>query len=148
MENRKKARIHESPILNRIIDRIPISEMKKTKSKLLLAARIEDLMINKGWNKGQFAEQVGKQQSEITKWLSGTHNFTVDTLIEIVHAFNLQLEDLFPSRINLVAVFKGSLIVGSEIGINQPIYGEPKELNRPLWNKSKNRDIAFTYNDN
>lgn len=30
-----------------------------------------------------------------TKWLSGTQNFTVDTLAEIAHVLNLTVSDLF-----------------------------------------------------
>jgi hypothetical protein len=38
---------------------------------------------------------VGKDNpSIITKWLSGTHNFTVDTLIELQHALDITLLDL------------------------------------------------------
>jgi transcriptional regulator with XRE-family HTH domain len=50
---------------------------------MLLAARIDDARKAKGWSQHEFAEQMGKNPSEISKWLSGTHNFTSDTLWDI-----------------------------------------------------------------
>ena len=37
-------------------------------------------MQERGLSKKQFAEQLGKRPSEITRWLSGQHNFTISTL--------------------------------------------------------------------
>ncbi len=40
-------------------------------------------MKAKGWNKLQFAIEIQKKPSVISRWLSGTHNFTSDTLSDI-----------------------------------------------------------------
>ncbi|MBK7408684.1 MAG: DUF4240 domain-containing protein [Saprospirales bacterium] len=53
---------------------------------MLIAARIEDILTELGWKKKDLAARLGKHPSEITKWLSGTHNFTTDTLAEIEQA--------------------------------------------------------------
>ncbi len=37
-------------------------------------------MQERGLNKKQFAEALGKRPNEITRWLSGEHNFTISTL--------------------------------------------------------------------
>lgn len=37
------------------------------------------------------ADRLGKQPSEITKWLGGTHSFTTDTLMEISSVIKIQL---------------------------------------------------------
>lgn len=42
--------------------------------------RIYELMSQRGLTKLQFAQALGKKPSEITKWLSGQHNFTLKTL--------------------------------------------------------------------
>ncbi|MDE6813919.1 MAG: helix-turn-helix transcriptional regulator, partial [Duncaniella sp.] len=34
----------------------------------------------RGLSKKQFAEDIGKRPSEVTRWLSGEHNFTISTL--------------------------------------------------------------------
>ncbi len=45
-----------------------------------VSTRIYDLMTEKGLSKAEFARSVGKRPCEITKWLSGQHNFTLSTL--------------------------------------------------------------------
>ena len=45
-----------------------------------ISNKIDVLMQERGLTKKQFAEQLGKRPSEITRWLSGQHNFTVSTL--------------------------------------------------------------------
>ena len=42
-----------------------------------ISNRIYDLMTQKGMSKAEFARAVGKRPCEITKWLSGQHNFTL-----------------------------------------------------------------------
>lgn len=45
-----------------------------------ISNKINALMQERGLSKKQFAEQIGKRPREITRWLSGQHNFTVSTL--------------------------------------------------------------------
>ena len=42
--------------------------------------RIYELMVQRGLTKLQFAQALGRKPSEVTKWLSGQHNFTLKTL--------------------------------------------------------------------
>lgn len=56
---------------------------EQVERKMRIAAHIEDAMTRAGLTKTQFARLMGKYPSEITKWLSGTHNFTSDLLTEI-----------------------------------------------------------------
>lgn len=95
MNKATKARKYNSSKLQLLLDEVTPLEMEKTKNKMLLAARIEDLMTARGWSKSQFAEKVGKNPSEITKWLSGTQNFTVDVLTEIASTLGVELVSLY-----------------------------------------------------
>ena len=45
-----------------------------------ISDRIDALMRQRGLSKKQFADALGRRPSEITKWLSGQHNFTIATL--------------------------------------------------------------------
>lgn len=50
---------------------------KKASIEFAISNRIYELMQKRGLNKIQFAQALGKRPSEITKWLSGQHNFTI-----------------------------------------------------------------------
>lgn len=80
---RKKAKKHSSKLINELMAGRDKNTTAMTRNRMLLAAKIDDGIKAKGWNKGQFAKQMGKEPSVITKWLSGTHNFTADRLTEI-----------------------------------------------------------------
>lgn len=95
MINRAQAKKYNSAFLDELLAEITPLEMAQTRAKMELAERIEELMKAKGWNKKQLAETTGKHPSEITKWCSGTHNFTFDVLIEIAFVFELRIVDMF-----------------------------------------------------
>ncbi len=48
-----------------------------------ISDRIDQLMHERGISKKQFADALGRRPSEITKWLSGQHNFTIATIAKI-----------------------------------------------------------------
>jgi transcriptional regulator with XRE-family HTH domain len=86
-----KAENYNSPLIEDILNDIPQEEYEKIGKKMLLAARIDDAIKAKGWKKGDFAKMMQKNPSEISKWLSGTHNFTCETLIDIENILDVEL---------------------------------------------------------
>lgn len=48
--------------------------------------RIHDILQDKGLKQKDLAQLLGKKESEISRWMRGTHNFTIDTLISIEDA--------------------------------------------------------------
>ncbi|MDE6336630.1 MAG: helix-turn-helix transcriptional regulator [Muribaculaceae bacterium] len=64
----------------RIVDSIPDEIHKEVDMEMAVSNKIYELMQEKGLSKAEFARAVGKRQCEITKWLSGQHNFTLATL--------------------------------------------------------------------
>lgn len=113
MNKISKARKYSSSKLQKLLDEVTPLEMKQTKIKMQLAARIEDFMRAKAWNKSQFAEKVGKNPSEITKWLSGTQNFTTDILTEIAASFEIEISDLFDNQESPV-IYRKEIVVKSQ----------------------------------
>ena len=53
-----------------------------------ISDKIDALMKERGLSKKQFADAIGKRPCEITKWLSGQHNFTISTLAMISSFFD------------------------------------------------------------
>jgi ribosome-binding protein aMBF1 (putative translation factor) len=62
----------------------------------LIAEVIAEAIKKKGWKKQQLAKRVGVNNSVITKWLSGVHNFTLETLMEIEHVLEVRLINVGP----------------------------------------------------
>ena len=52
--------------------------------------RIHDIQEEKGLNQKDLAIKLGKSEAEISKWMRGTHNFTIDTLVSIEDALDAQ----------------------------------------------------------
>jgi len=103
MKTKNIPKTYISPIIDSLIEDISSDELEKIETKMRLAIKIADAIEAIGLNKSQFAEKIGKNNSEISKWLSGTHNFTTDTL--------LLLEDNLPIK-----------LVNSEIEENVILY--------------------------
>lgn len=45
--------------------------------------RIHDILVEKGLRQKDLAQMLGKKESEISKWMRGTHNFTIETVANI-----------------------------------------------------------------
>lgn len=45
--------------------------------------RIHEILVRQGKERKDLALLLGKSESEISKWMSGTHNFTIQTLAKI-----------------------------------------------------------------
>jgi transcriptional regulator with XRE-family HTH domain len=86
-----KPRTYKSLILSELIENISQEELEKTESKMRLAVKIADAIKAKGYGKTEFAKKIKKNNSEISKWLSGTHNFTHDTLILLQKELDVNL---------------------------------------------------------
>lgn len=66
--------------LDEMLGPIPADIQTRVDLSFDIADRIDALMHERGLSKKQFAEALGRRPSEITKWLSGQHNFTIATL--------------------------------------------------------------------
>lgn len=55
----------------------------KVARRMRIAVQIEEAMEKQHVSKKELAQLMGRQPSEITKWLSGDQNFTSDTLAEL-----------------------------------------------------------------
>lgn len=91
MKTKNKAEQYNSQTIDEIFREISPDEIRRTGQRMLLAAKIDDGIKAKGWKKTDFAKEMKKSPSEISKWLSGTHNFTVDTLSDIECVLQIQL---------------------------------------------------------
>ena len=61
----------------------------------LIVDRIHDILEEKGLKQKDLANLLGKSEAEISKWMRGTHNFTIDTLVSIETALNAPILQVY-----------------------------------------------------
>ena len=69
--------------LPNLFNEIPREKREETRLSFAISNRLDALMREKGLNQKQFAEALGKRPNEITRWLSGEHNFTIATIARL-----------------------------------------------------------------
>jgi DNA-binding transcriptional regulator YiaG len=91
---------------NRIMDEIrgTISPEMKMQMELsvAIANRIYEILEEKGMSQKDFARLMGKTETEISRWLSGTHNLTLATLCKISIALGENLLEVPVNHSELV----------------------------------------------
>lgn len=80
-------------------------KFRQMEKKMLLATTIAERMKVCGLRKKDLAERLNKRPSEITKWLSGDHNFTIETLFEIEEVLDFQLMNINGEKKNTMYHF-------------------------------------------
>jgi transcriptional regulator with XRE-family HTH domain len=86
-----KPKRHKSKLIQQIQEQRSVAGFEKTKKRMLLAAKIQDAIKAKGLSYSAFAELMDQHVSVISKWVSGTHNFTADTLFDIEDKLGITL---------------------------------------------------------
>lgn len=91
MKSKNTPETYNSKILDSLIATISNEELERTENKMRLAIKIADAIEATGLKKSEFAKKINKNNSEISKWLSGTHNFTTDTLLLLQKELGIKL---------------------------------------------------------
>jgi len=86
---------YSSSPIDDLLNSITPGEQEQTDCKMKLSAKIYAGLKVKGWKSLDLANARNlKSPSLVSKWLSGTHNFTVDTLVDIQRVLNVKLLDV------------------------------------------------------
>lgn len=80
-----------SASLTRIINTIDEDKLRRTRDRMLVANKIADALNAKGISQKKFSEMTGRSESEVSEWLSGDRNFTIDTLSDIQKYLGIDL---------------------------------------------------------
>jgi transcriptional regulator with XRE-family HTH domain len=80
---------------NRIMDdiRSTISPEMKLQMELsvAIANRIYEILEARGMSQKDLARRLGKTETEVSRWLSGTHNLTLSTICKISAALGEEI---------------------------------------------------------
>lgn len=75
-----------SSILNERRRHVSPETRKSVDLSFQIVDRIHEILTEKGLKQKDLANMLGKKEAEISKWMRGTHNFTIDTLSSIEDA--------------------------------------------------------------
>lgn len=74
---------YSDPLFDEAFSKIPEESRRMSAHSFAIAAHINEILERKGWSKTDFATAMGKKNAEISKWMSGQHNFTIATIAKI-----------------------------------------------------------------
>ena len=73
----------QNPLFRECLAAIPEEHKAEFDLSFAIATRIEEVLKRKGMTQRELAQRLGKRESEVSKWLTGRHNFTTNTLARI-----------------------------------------------------------------
>lgn len=92
----------EKDILKTLLSEIDESECKRMHYRMGVAVKIAEALKKKGLNQKDLANKLGKKPAEISKWLAGNHNFTIDTLVDIQSVLDIKLINVEDRRFETI----------------------------------------------
>lgn len=123
-----------SSFLKQVISNVDSGNREIASERVAMAVRIADALEAKGMSKSHFAALVGKHPSEITKWLSGRHNFTFDTLCLIQSKLGVKI--LITKEPDNEEEYKEQSAVALVI--------QPAHLNNDAWRPQNDYNFSVT----
>ena len=85
-------------VLERIRNRIPSFKKRMMEISFDISAQIYEYMKKENnMSQKELAKRLNKKESEVSKWLTGGHNFTIETIAKI--------EEVFKQKILVVPMF-------------------------------------------
>jgi transcriptional regulator with XRE-family HTH domain len=78
-----KKDVNEQEYFSQLLESIPEDVKQSVNLSMAIAVQINYILKYKKISQREFALALGKKESEISKWLSGNHNFTTNTISKI-----------------------------------------------------------------
>lgn len=80
-----------STIFQKALNEVPEDVKIQVDLSMGIADRIVAILEAKHMTQKEFAKAMGKTEAEVSRWVGGTHNFTLSTLAKISAALNTEL---------------------------------------------------------
>lgn len=88
----------QNELFRQCVEAIPEEQRIEFDLSFGIAERISNELRERGIKQKDFANLLNKRDSEISKWLTGRHNFTIHTIAKIEAVLGCKLIDvLIPS---------------------------------------------------
>lgn len=73
-------------MLEKELKEIPSDIKRESELTVEIVKRIYDILARKGWSQADLARATHKTEAEVSRWMSGTHNFTIKSIALIESA--------------------------------------------------------------
>jgi DNA-binding Xre family transcriptional regulator len=70
-------------LFRQIVDETPAELKMQLRFSDSIAEKMDSLLKERGMSQRELAKSTGKTEAEVSRWLGGTHNFTLRTLAKI-----------------------------------------------------------------
>jgi DNA-binding Xre family transcriptional regulator len=70
-------------LFRQIVDETPAELKTQLRFSDSIAEKIDGILKERGMSQRELAKNTGKTEAEVSRWLGGTHNFTLRTLTKI-----------------------------------------------------------------
>ena len=81
----------QNPLLRECLAAIPEEQKAEFELSFGIAERIIEILKKNNLTQKDLARKLHKRESEISKWLTGRHNFTMQTIAKIETALGCKL---------------------------------------------------------
>ncbi|MBO9631630.1 MAG: helix-turn-helix transcriptional regulator [Chitinophagaceae bacterium] len=119
---------YNSDLIDEMLSLITPEMQAQAEHKMRLAAKIYKALKAKGWKSQDLANAMNlKGTSLVSKWLSGTHNFTVETLVSLQRLLDIQLLNIDSGPTNPNSTVYDDFSIGvfrSSLNTDQPAHEE------------------------
>jgi len=78
-------------VAGRIRQRIKPENRQFVSKNLAITEQIYSLLKERCWSQKEFAKRLGKHESEVSRWLSGLHNLTLDSIVKMEVALGKEI---------------------------------------------------------
>ena len=79
----KEYAIYRNLFFSEALSKIPPDIDIQVRLSMSVSDRIADILSKKGLTQKELAKGMGKTEAEVSRWLGGTHNFTLSTIAKI-----------------------------------------------------------------
>lgn len=70
-------------LFRQVVDETPAELKTQLRFSDSIAEKLDGLLKKRGMSQRELAKSTGKTEAEVSRWLGGTHNFTLRTLAKI-----------------------------------------------------------------
>ena len=84
----------KNELLRQCLAAVPAEQKAEFELSYGIAERICDILRSRGMSQKELAGRLNKRESEISKWLTGRHNFTMQTIAKIETALGCKLVEV------------------------------------------------------